>query len=206
MATQDTSLFRKWGPREEEAWGFPLKISKELEVAAMWMEDGLWRPRSAHIQQHSCPQDWAKATGYLIQSEVESEREKQTWHINTYMWNLEKWYRSTYFQGRNRDTDAEKGHVDVAEGGGGWKDSEIGSDMHTLPRMDRELAGSCYTAPGAQLSALWWPRGVGWVGEVQERRDKCTQIADHFIAQQKLTQHCKPIIFLKIDAMKVLKG
>ena len=72
------------------------------------MEDGLWRPRSAHIQQHSCPQDWAKATGYLIQSEVESEREKQTWHINTYMWNLEKWYKLTYFKGRNRDADEQE--------------------------------------------------------------------------------------------------
>ena len=29
----------------------------------------------------------------VIQSEVKSEREKQTWYINAYMWNLEKWYR-----------------------------------------------------------------------------------------------------------------
>ena len=28
----------------------------------------------------------------LIQSEVKSEREKQVSHVNTYMWNLEKWY------------------------------------------------------------------------------------------------------------------
>ena len=28
----------------------------------------------------------------VIQSEVKSEREKQISYINTYMWNLEKWY------------------------------------------------------------------------------------------------------------------
>ena len=32
-----------------------------------------------------------------------SEREKQTPSIKAYMWNLEKRYRQTYFQGRNRD-------------------------------------------------------------------------------------------------------
>ena len=28
----------------------------------------------------------------IIRSEVESEREKQVLYIDTYMWNLEKWY------------------------------------------------------------------------------------------------------------------
>ena len=34
------------------------------------------------------------------------------------MWNLETWYRLTYLQGRNRDTDVENGRVDI-EGGRG---------------------------------------------------------------------------------------
>ena len=42
-----------------------------------------------------------------------SEREKQMLYISTYMWNLEKWYRLTYLQGRNRDTEVENGHVDT---------------------------------------------------------------------------------------------
>ena len=42
----------------------------------------------------------------VIQSDV---REKQILYINAYIWNLEKWYRQTYLQGRNRDTDIEKG-------------------------------------------------------------------------------------------------
>ena len=42
-----------------------------------------------------------------------SEREKQILYINACMWNLEKWYRWTYLQGRNRDTDIENGHVNT---------------------------------------------------------------------------------------------
>ena len=50
-----------------------------------------------------------------------SEREKQILYINAYMWNLEKWYRWTGLQGRNRDTDVENKHMDaMGENGGGW--------------------------------------------------------------------------------------
>ena len=37
------------------------------------------------------------------------------------MWNLEKWYRRTCFQGRNRDTDVENKSMDTKVGkrGGG---------------------------------------------------------------------------------------
>ena len=56
------------------------------------------------------------------------------------MWNLEKRYRRTSLQGRNRDTDVEnkrmasKGGKPVGGGGGGmnW---EIGIDMYTLIRI-----------------------------------------------------------------------
>ena len=44
-----------------------------------------------------CRSEWSKL-----------EREKQISYINTYMWNLgEKWYRWSYLQNRNRDTDVE---------------------------------------------------------------------------------------------------
>ena len=58
-------------------------------------------------------------------------------------------------------------------------------------------AGTCSIAQGAQLSALWWPSGVGWgiEREVHKGRDICIHVADiHFVVQQKLTQHCKAII------------
>ena len=45
-----------------------------------------------------------------------SEREKQIVYINTYMWNLEKRYRQTYLQSRNRDTDGENKSMDTKGG------------------------------------------------------------------------------------------
>ena len=48
-----------------------------------------------------------------------SEREKQILHIITYIWNLEKWYWWTYFQGKNRGTDIANGLVNTA--GEGWR-------------------------------------------------------------------------------------
>ena len=60
-----------------------------------------------------CHTEWSK-----------SEREKQILYINTYMWNLEKWYRWTGLQGRNRDTDVENKRKDTKGGKGrvvvGW--------------------------------------------------------------------------------------
>ena len=45
--------------------------------------------------------EWTRAyTGWS-----KSEREKQMPYINTYMWNIEKWYGWTYLLGRNRDAD-----------------------------------------------------------------------------------------------------
>ena len=73
-----------------------------------------------------CPTEWSK-----------SEREKQISYINAYMWNLEKWYRWTGLQGRNRDTDVENKLMDTKGqkwqgGGGGGMNWEIGIDMYTL--------------------------------------------------------------------------
>ena len=75
-----------------------------------------------------CYTEWSK-----------SEKEKQILYINAYMWNLEKWYRWTGLQGRNRDTDIENKRMDTkggkaGQGGGGgdvmnWK---IGIDIYTL--------------------------------------------------------------------------
>ena len=45
-----------------------------------------------------------------------SEREKQISYINAYLWNLEKWYRWTGLQGRNRDTDVENKRMDTKGG------------------------------------------------------------------------------------------
>ena len=58
---------------------------------------------------------------------MKSEREKQILYINAYMWNLEKWYRWTSLQGRNKDTDVdvENKRMDMKGGKrgaeGGWE-------------------------------------------------------------------------------------
>ena len=46
-----------------------------------------------------------------------SEREKQILCINTYIWNLEKLYCWTYFQGSNGDTDIENRLMERGVGG-----------------------------------------------------------------------------------------
>ena len=50
----------------------------------------------------------------VIQSEV---YKKEKYHVLTLVWNLGKWYRWTYMQGRNRDADVEK-NVWIPRGGG----------------------------------------------------------------------------------------
>ena len=68
-----------------------------------------------------CHTEWSK-----------SEREKQILCNITYMWNLEKWYRWTYLQSRNRDRDVENGDMATrGEEGGGMK-WENGIDIYTL--------------------------------------------------------------------------
>ena len=62
---------------------------------------------------------------YLPSSEIsgegsKSEREKQISYSIAYVWNLEKLYRWTYLQSRNRDTDLEYKCMDTEEGGSGW--------------------------------------------------------------------------------------
>ena len=77
-------------------------------------------------ESRDCHTEWSK-----------SERGKQISHINTYMWNLEKWYRWSGLQGRNLDTDVENKRKDSKGGkprgwGSGVLNWEIGIDMCTL--------------------------------------------------------------------------
>ena len=72
-------------------------------------------------EPRDCHTEWSK-----------SEREKQIPYNITYMWNLEKWYRWTYLQSRNQDTDVENGHMAYRWGEGGGMNWEIGIDIYTL--------------------------------------------------------------------------
>ena len=55
------------------------------------------------------------------------------------MWNLKKWYRWTYLQGRNKDTDIENKHMNTKVGKRGRMIWKIGVYIYTL-------RGSCWAA------------------------------------------------------------
>ena len=91
--------------------GILLSHKKEQNWAIYRDVDG---PRDCHTE-------WSK-----------SEREKQISYINAYMWNLGKWYRWTYLQSRNRDTQVGNKCMDTKGEEGGGMDWEIGIDIYTL--------------------------------------------------------------------------
>ena len=97
-----------------------------------------------------------------------SEREKQILHINVYLWNLEEWYRWTYLQGSNGDTDIQNRLVDTVGEGEGGMNWENNMQTYTLPYVKQIASGNvlCDTGSSASSpSALWQPRGwMGWQG------------------------------------------
>ena len=68
-----------------------------------------------------------------------SAREKQVLNNIAYMWNLEIWYRLTYLQSRNRDTDVEKKCMNTKEGSGErWdKSGDWDWQIYTIDAMHK---------------------------------------------------------------------
>ena len=65
-----------------------------------------------------------------------SERGKQISYINTYVWNLERWYWWTYLEGSNWDTDIENRLMNLGVGWGeeeGGTNGESSMETYTLP-------------------------------------------------------------------------
>ena len=91
----------------------------------------------------------------VMQCEVSQKKRKTAIVYNiTYMWNLIKWYRWTYLQSRNRDTDVETIHMDTTVGRGSGMNWEIRTEIYSL------LCVKYITNENLQktwLSALWWP-------------------------------------------------
>ena len=118
-----------------------------------------------------------------------SKREKQILYINAYMWNPEKWYRRTYLQSRNRDTDVENKRMDTKgerEGGRNW---EIGIGTYTLLILCIKWITNenILHSTGNLHDALWWS---DWEGS-PKGGDICVCMADPFCRTAKLTQHGK---------------
>ena len=92
-----------------------------------------------------------------------SGRGKQLLHINTYIWNLEKWYWWANLQGRNKGADVENGLMDTVGEGEGGTNWDSGIDKYTLSCVKQIIVESCHIiTQGAQPGTLWQPRGVGY--------------------------------------------
>jgi len=53
----------------------------------------------------------------IIQSEVSQNEKHKVQHINTYIWNLERWYQQSYMQGSKGNTDVNNRLLDSVEEG-----------------------------------------------------------------------------------------
>ena len=60
-----------------------------------------------------------------------SERQKQISYTNTYIWNLERWYRWIYLEGSNGETDIENRLIDIGLGEEGEGGMHGESNMET---------------------------------------------------------------------------
>ena len=107
-------------------------------------------------------------------------------HTDTCKWNLEKWYRRTQFQGRNRDMEVENGHVDTAWGEEGGMNWEVKTDIRTLPSVKQIASGNLQYSPGSSAhgSTVTQPGGMRWAWKgggggkaVQEGSDIYTHTA-----------------------------
>ena len=90
--------------------------------------------------------------------------------MNAYMWNLEKWYRSIYLPGRNRDADVEmSGHRMAKE-----RTDELGDwdwRIHTAATATAKSLQSCLTLcdpidgslPGSPIPGILQARTLEWV-------------------------------------------
>ena len=67
----------------------------------------------------------------VIQGGV-NQKEKNKYHILTYIWNLEERYWWTYLQGRNRDSDIQNGLTDTAREGEGGTNGESSVETYAL--------------------------------------------------------------------------
>ena len=115
-------------------------------------KEWIWVSWTELDESRACDVEWSK-----------SDREKQIFYVNAYIWSLEKMVL-IFLQGRNGDADVENGFADTAGGGEAGRNWESSTEKYILPCVKQMLAGSCCLTQGAQPGVLWWPRGVGWSG------------------------------------------
>ena len=115
--------------------------------------------------------------------------ERQTSHNNTYIWNLERWYWSSYLQGSKRDADIKNRLLVTVGEGESEMTWESSIETYTLSYVK-------YTASGNLLYDAGNPKLCdnleGWDGEGGLRISLWLIYADVW---QKPSQYCKIIIF-----------
>ena len=81
--------------------------------------------------------------------------------MNTYTWNLERWYQCVYLQGSSGETDIENRHGHGERGGEGEMHAESNMETYiTVCKIDSQ--GNLCVIQG--MGALLQPRGIGWGG------------------------------------------
>ena len=87
-------------------------------------KEHIWVSSEEVDEPRACYTEWNK-----------SEREKQVLYINTYIWNLERWYWGTYSQSNNEDADIENRlrYKGWGEEGEGEMNGESSMEAYILP-------------------------------------------------------------------------
>ena len=125
-------------------------------------------------------------------SEVSQKRETQIFHIRSYKWDLEKWYRWTYLQSRNRDTDAENKHMDTKGGKVGW--DELGNwDSHIYTTIVKSMTNE--NLLHSTRNSTTQCSVVSWMRRKSKREGIYAYVwLIHFDVQKKIAQHCKATV------------
>ena len=99
------------------------------------IKKNIWVSPNEVDEPKACYTEWSK-----------SEREKQIPYINTYIWNLERWYWWAYLQGSSRDADRENKLVaSVGEDGMTWESS---METYQLPYVKWIASGNLFYDSG----------------------------------------------------------
>ena len=110
-----------------------------------------------------------------------SERGKEMFYINAYMWNLAGWYWWTYLQSSSGDADMENRLWTQwgKEKGDEW--GEQHRNIHTTICKTESQWEFAVWHRELRPGALWQPRGLGWGGKREEAQgggDICVPITD----------------------------
>ena len=128
MTQQPTTGHIPWENHNSKDTCTPMFTTAIFTIARIWKQPKypsteewikMWYIYNGILLSHKKERNWVMCRDVDGPRDCHTEwikSEKQISYVNAYMWNLEKWYRWTYLQSRNRDTDIEKKHMDTKGG------------------------------------------------------------------------------------------